>query len=73
MMVATLSFRISPAELLGRDLNEWSFNITNFQHELRAEDKDNRGMRQSRTLTIDDHFRGLTVLSYPSPSDHKVE
>lgn len=73
MMVATLSFRISPAELSGRDSNEWSFDITNFLHELRAEDEDNRSMRQSRTLTIDDHFRGLTVLSYPSPSDHMVE
>jgi hypothetical protein len=70
-MVATLSFRTIPAELSGDD--EWPFDITNFLRNLQAENEDIGCTRQSRTLTIDDHFRGLTILSSPPPSDHKVE
>lgn len=69
--VATLSFRTIPAELSGGDEDEWSFDITSFLQDLQAEDEGSGRMHRSRTLTIDDHFRGFTVLS--SPSDHKVE
>jgi hypothetical protein len=72
-MVATLSFRTVPAELSRRDENEWSFDITNFLRNLQAENEDIGRTRRSRTLTIDDHFCGLTILSSPPPSDHRVE
>jgi hypothetical protein len=72
-MVATLSFRTIPAELSGGNENEWSFDITNFPRNLEAEYEDIGRPRRSRTLTIDDHFRGLTILSSPPSSDHKVE
>jgi hypothetical protein len=72
-MVATLSFRTIPAELSGGNKTEWPFDITNFQHKLQAENEDIGCTPRSFTLTIDDHFRGLTILSSPSPSDHKVE
>lgn len=72
-MMATLSFRTIPAELSGGNKTEWPFDITNFQHKLQAEHEDIGCTPRSFTLTIDDHFRGLTILSSPSPSDHKVE
>ena len=50
---------------------KWSFDITSFLQDLQAEDEGSGRMHRSRTLTIDDHFRGFTVLS--SPLDHKVE
>ncbi|TAQ83163.1 hypothetical protein B7494_g8512 [Chlorociboria aeruginascens] len=71
-MVATLSFRRIPAELSG-DGEQWSFDITNFLRNLPAEHEDTELARRSCTLTIDDHFRGLTILSSPPPSDHEVE
>lgn len=67
-MVATLSFRTVPVELLG-DGHEWSFDIG----ALQAETESNGRIRRKRMLTIDDHFLGLTVLSCPPPSDHNVE
>jgi hypothetical protein len=72
-MVATLSFRTIPAELSGGGEIERHFDITNFLRNLQAENKDIERTRRSYTLTIDDHFRGLTILSSPPPSDHKVE
>jgi hypothetical protein len=71
--VATLSFRTIPAELSGGGEIERHFDITNFLGNLQAENKDIGRTRRSYTLTIDDHFRGLTILSSPPPSDHKVE
>jgi hypothetical protein len=72
-MVATLSFRTISAELSGGGENEWRFDVTDFLHNLQVENEDIGRTRRSRTLTIDDHFRGLTILSSPPPSDHKVE
>jgi hypothetical protein len=73
MMVATLSFRISPRELSSSDSNEWSFDITDCLSRIQAGDEYMKGMDKSRTLTIDDHFCGFTVLSSPPPTDHRVE
>jgi hypothetical protein len=72
-MVATLSFRTSPKELSGSDSNEWSFDITDYLYRIQAGDEDRKGMNKSRTLTIDHHFCGFTVLSSPPPTDHRVE
>ena len=73
LMVATLSFRTSPQELSGSRSHEWSFDITDHLNRILAGDEDRKGMATSRTLTIDDHFRGFTVLSSPPPTDHRVE
>lgn len=72
-MVATLSFRTIPTELSGGDEHEWPFDVPDFPRNLQAENEDIGRTRQNRILTIDDHFRGLTILSSPPPSDHKVE
>jgi hypothetical protein len=73
MMVATLSFPTSPKELVGSDSDQWSFDITDYLHRIQVGDEDRKYMGKSRTLTIDDHFRGFTVLSSPPPTDHRVE
>lgn len=73
MMVATLSFRTIPAELSGGGEIERHFDIKNFLRNFQAENKDIGRTRRRYTLTIDDHFRGLTILSSPPPSGHKVD
>jgi hypothetical protein len=73
MMVAILSFRTSPKELVGSDSNQWCFDITDYLYGIQAGHEDRKGMDKSPTLTIDDHFCGFTVLSSPPPTDHRVE
>lgn len=69
--VATLSFREIPAQLIGT--HEWSGDIPDGALILK-DPRDECGPPQRRhTFTIDDHFRGLTVLSCPSTEAHKIE
>ncbi|RDL34402.1 uncharacterized protein BP5553_07530 [Venustampulla echinocandica] len=68
-MVAVLSFQTIPVELSGCG-NEWSFDIGGLLQNLQADDGNKS---QIRTLTVDHHFHGFTVLSSPSPRDHEVD
>lgn len=76
--VATVCFQIIPVKLSEISKDEWSFDIENVLRTIQIgdennEDGDNVRIRRKRMLTIDDHFRGFTVLSSPLPSDHEVE
>jgi hypothetical protein len=69
-MVAVIDFLETPTQLsIG---NQWEFDIPNSHQET---DTRNTGKRYRRwkPITIDDHFKGLTVLFSPPPADHKVE
>ncbi|RDW94780.1 hypothetical protein BP5796_00543 [Coleophoma crateriformis] len=71
--VATLSFSQIPAALSGYDENEWSFDITDFVYNLQPESEADGRISRQYTLSIDDHFHGLTVLRSPEPLCHQVD
>ncbi|RDW88650.1 hypothetical protein BP6252_00682 [Coleophoma cylindrospora] len=71
--VATLSFSQIPATLSGHNKNEWSFDITDFVYNLQSESEADGRILQKYTLSIDDHFCGLTVLKSPEPLCHQVD
>jgi hypothetical protein len=75
--MATVAFNGHPAFVLPKQ-HEWSFDISNDDFEDRRNnnaDEDEDGLiRTAPTITIDDHFKGITVLrSFKDESEHKAE
>jgi len=70
--VATLSFQETPDQLL--DVDEWCVDIPDSSlHPAPQIDDFDDSMQHNSTLTFDNHFKGITVLSCPSTAEHKVE
>jgi hypothetical protein len=75
--MATVNFKIPPA-CFSSDRNEWSFEIPNVDSSDAENDDDDDDdediIPKAPTITIDTHFKGITVLrSFKNISEHKIE
>jgi hypothetical protein len=75
--MATVAFNGHPAFVLPKQ-HEWSFDISNDDFEDRrnnnADEDEDDLIRTAPTITIDDHFKGITVLrSFKDEAEHKAE
>jgi hypothetical protein len=76
--MATVNFKYPPPYLLS-DRNEWAFEIpdsdsTDFENGNDDDDDDDEIIPKPPTITIDTHFKGITILrSFKNVSEHKIE
>lgn len=73
--VATVCFSYRPIPLPKRDDGEWHFPIpTGNSSGNSSADDDGDNIPQEQSITVDTHFKGLTVLkSFSNLDDHKIE
>lgn len=69
--VAVIDFLETPAQLSIGD--EWGFDIPDSHQDTDNSNKDKRYRRRKPKITIDNHFKGLTVLFSPLSEAHQVE
>jgi hypothetical protein len=76
--MATVNFKIPPARF-SSDRNEWSFEIpdvdsSDAENDDNDDDDDDFIPKASPTVSIDTHFKGITILrSFKNVSEHKIE
>ena|SRR2546423_14695436 len=74
--MATVDFKRPPA-CFSPDRNEWSFEILDVDSsgaENNDNDDDDDIIPMAPTITIDTHFRGITMLrTFKNVSEHKIE
>lgn len=71
--MATVNFQ-DPPPCLSSDRKEWSFVIPDVDNSDAENDDDDDIIPKAPTITIDSHFRGITVLrSFKNVSEHKAE
>ncbi|KFX91129.1 hypothetical protein O988_07900 [Pseudogymnoascus sp. VKM F-3808] len=73
--VATVCFRCRPILLPPRPDGEWHFPIpTDNNSENSSADDDDDIIRQEQIVTVDSHFKGITVLrSFSKLDEHKID
>lgn len=71
--MATVNFQ-NPPPCLSSDRKEWSFEIPDVDNSDAENDDDDDIIPKAPTITIDSHFRGITILrSFKNVSEHKIE
>jgi hypothetical protein len=76
--MATVNFKIPPT-CFSSDKNEWSFEIpeadnSGAKNNDDEDDDDDDIIDKAHTITIDTHFKGITVFrSFEDISEHKME
>jgi hypothetical protein len=73
--MATVDFKAPPASLAS-DRNEWSFEILDDEGSDSKDDEndDDDIVPKAPTITIDNHFNGITILrSFKNVLEHKIE
>jgi hypothetical protein len=71
--MATVNFQ-NPPPCLSSDRKEWSFEIPDVDNSDAESDDDDDIIPKAPTITIDSHFRGITIFrSFKNVAEHKIE
>ncbi|OBT60680.1 hypothetical protein VE03_09999 [Pseudogymnoascus sp. 23342-1-I1] len=71
--MATVNFQ-NPPPCLSSDRKEWSFEIPDVDNSDAESDDDDDIIPKAPTITIDSHFRGITILgSFKNVAEHKID